>query len=801
MVDMDLAANIEDEVKDSYLQYAMSVIVSRALPDARDGLKPVQRRILYAMYKLGITHDKPFKKSARIVGEVIGKYHPHGDEAVYETLARMAQDFTMNYPLIEGQGNMGSIDGDPPAAQRYTEARLSKISEEMLEDIDKNVVAMMPNFDATEEEPEILPAKVPNLFLNGANGIAVAFTTNIMPHNLNELADAIIAYIDNNSITDDDLLNYIKGPDFPTGGIALRDKGLIDSYKTGYGYVIVRAVTELEESKGRKSIVIKEIPYTVNKSSLVNRIAELAKNILTDIYDIRDESDKKGVRVVIELSKNADPDYILNYLYKHTDLQLKIQITNVAVIGNRLVRLSLKEYIKTYLEHRFNAIVNRTRYDLNESLKRLKITDGLILAIRDIDDTVKIIRSSKDYKEAEEQLMKRFNIDKEQADAILDLRLSRLTSLEESVLTKSKEELERKIAECKNILENSSEVYRIIKDELNYLKEHYGRERKTKIVDSIEMRELDIEDTIKDTYSIIALSESGLIKRISADILKRQGRGGKGLKLSELKDNDSLRALDILKNKDYAIFITEDGFAYAIKAYYIQESSKESIGRSIANYIESLRDKKIVKILHARESDKYLILLTEKGIVKKIALSKILDSRYKQQGLSIIQLNNDKLIDAVIADKGSHITIATERGYTLTFSEEQLRAMGRKSYGVIGIRLDNDKPVSITSLYNANYIFFITSEGVGKIVDIGRFKPQRRGGRGIIGIKIKNQSDRLVRAISLHRDSMITAATKNGICITIDQASLKPLSRAAYGVRIIKLDNDSIVDVKELQTG
>ncbi|MDE1810981.1 MAG: DNA topoisomerase 4 subunit A, partial [Candidatus Micrarchaeota archaeon] len=611
---------IENEMQSSYIDYAMSVIVGRALPDARDGLKPAQRRILYAMYKLNNVHDQATKKSARIVGEVIGKYHPHGDIAVYETLVRMAQDFTMNHTLVEGQGNMGSIDGDPPAAQRYTEVRLNRIAEEMLEDIEKKSVTFVPNFDNTEEEPILLPSKVPSLLLNGASGIAVGVATNIMPHNLSELCDAVVAYVDNREISSEELLNYIKGPDFPTGGTIFHGQGVKSSYINGRGSITIRGKVVFEKMKNRTAIVITEIPYMVNKSTLVEEIANNVKSKrIQGISDLREESGKEGIRVVIELKQDADQDIVLNSLYQHTRLQTSLPIINIAVIGNHLVTLNLKQFIKVFVEHRISVIRNRTKYDLDIATDRLHIVDGLITAVNDIDKVIAIIRKSSETKEAKASLMASYSFSEKQATAILDMKLSKLTNLETSALNAEREDLTKSIDNLRSILADESKIYGIIKEETATIKQTYGRERRTQIEYNAEMESLTNEDLIVDEESTIILTSNNYLKRIPSKVYRSQDRGGKGVIAIELREGDFVKQIASCMSKDYLLMLTSKGRAYWLKAYLVPEGSRYGIGKAAVNLVKLMDGERVEQIINTRVfTSNFLTFITRKGKIKRV---------------------------------------------------------------------------------------------------------------------------------------------------------------------------------------
>ncbi len=790
-----IESNIEKEMQSSYIDYAMSVIVGRALPDARDGLKPAHRRILYAMYKLNNTHDQPTKKSARIVGEVIGKYHPHGDMAVYDTLIRMAQTFSMNHTLVEGQGNMGSIDGDPPAAQRYTEVRLSKIADEMLADIEKASVPFVPNFDNVEEEPTLLPAKIPNLLLNGASGIAVGVATNIMPHNLSELCDAIIAYIKNHEITSEELLQFIQGPDLPTGGIIFYDNALLSSYITGRGTVTIRGKYNLEKTKNKTAIIITEIPYTINKATMVETIADLVKNKkITGISAMRDESGKEGIRVVIELRQDADTDVVLNTLYKHTQLEISLPVMNIAVIGNNLVTLNLKQFLKIFVDHRIDVIRKRTNYDLNVASERLHIVDGLLVAVNDIDKIITIIKKSADVKAARTTLIEKYSISDKQANAILDMRLSKLTSLETDSLTKEKNELTKGITDLKEILADENKIYGIIEQETKYLKTKYGRERRTTIEKNVPEKEFNREDLITDAETTVILTNNNYMKRIATKVYRSQDRGGKGVIAIQLKEGDYVKQIASCMLKDHLLIISNKGRAYWLKAYMVPEESRYGVGKAAVNLVKLIEGEKVESIINTRIfADSYLTFITSKGKIKKIKAEKF--ARPRSNGIKAIPiLEGDELADVCLSDGKSELFIATRAGKALRFKESDIRPMGRGAHGVRGIRLNaNDKVVNVLAAKEQDLIASITENGFGKASELNKYRLQRRGGKGVINLKTKEKTGYVVRVLKVENKDNIILINSKGISITFPVEAVRVTGRAASGVRLMKLDPGAII--------
>ncbi len=792
---------IENEMQSDYIDYAMSVIISRALPDARDGLKPVQRRILYSMHAMGNTHSHPTKKSARIVGDVMGKYHPHGDTAIYDTLTRMAQTFTMNHALVEGQGNMGSIDGDPPAAQRYTEVRLQTMAEDMLVDLDKEAVPFVPNFDNTETEPEILPAKIPNLLLNGASGIAVAVATSIMPHNLRELCNAILAYIENPEIGNAELIKHIQGPDFPTGGVIFNSESLISSYLTGRGSVTIRGVTEMEENGHRNRIVITEIPYTVNKATMVEQIALLAKEKkLPEISGVKDESSKGDIRVTIDLKQDANTEYVLNMLYKHTSLQLTLPIANIAVIGKRLVTLNLKQYIKIFVEHRIEVVKARTRYELRVATDRLHIVDGLVIAVNDIDNTISIIKGSADTKEAKGRLMEEYSLSDKQATAILDMKLSKLTNLETTSLAAEQTELKDQIGRYNQILGNDAEVYRIIAEETSEVRDKYSRERRTKVIGDLSGIEITRENLVVDEEVSVILTSNGYLKRLPADTYKEQDRGGRGVIAIQPKEGDRVKQVLYCMSKDYLLMLTNKGSAYWLKAYLVPEEGRYTAGKAAVNMVKLEEGEKIEKIVNTRTFEgKFIAFATQKGIVKRVSATAF--SRPRSTGIRAINVDEgDSLVDVCLSDGKSELFIATRNGKAIRFDENRVRSMGRNAYGVRGIKLaGDDRITNMIEVKPGDKIASITENGFGKVTEADKYRLQGRGGAGVLNIKITPKTGNVVKSLKVSEDGSVILISSEGIAIRFSAADIRETGRSASGVRLMRLSGGAkVVDAQEM---
>lgn len=786
---------IEEEIKYSYLDYAMSVIVSRALPDVRDGLKPVQRRVLYTMYELGLLHNRPYKKCARIVGETLGKYHPHGDAAVYDTLVRLAQDFTMRYPLVDGQGNFGSIDGDSPAAMRYTEARLSAIAEEMLQDIEKNTVDFRPNFDETLKEPEVLPTILPNLLVNGSSGIAVGMATNIPPHNLNEIVDGLIALLKNPDLPVEKLMKYVKGPDFPTGGIIVGLSGIKEAYTTGRGRIIVRAKANIENYKGRSRIVITEIPYQVNKASLIEKIAELVQNKkIEDISDIRDESDKDGMRIVIELKRDAQPEVILNNLYKHTNLQSTFGVIMLALVNGVPKILNLKEMMMEFINFRLNVIVRRTKFELDDAEKRAHILEGYKIALDNIDEIVELIKKSKDPETAKTNLMKRFKLSEIQAKAILDMRLQRLTGLERSKIETEYKETIKLIERLKSILRSKELQKELIKEELLKLKEKYGDERRTQIIEDEE--EFTIEDLIAEEDVVITITHNGFIKRYPVSGYRRQNRGGKGITATATKEDDFVEHMFVASTHHYIIFFTDKGRAYWLKVHEIPEAGRASRGRSISHLINKEPDEKITAFVTVKEFNEklFITMVTKMGYVKKVPLEEF--SNPRRIGIIAINLNRgDRLVDARLTDGTQDLIIGTRKGMAIRFNEKDIRPMGRQATGVRGIKLEKgDEVIGMIAVKRpGTTILVVTEKGFGKRSELSDYRITHRGGKGIITVKVNERTGDMVAIKEVLDNDDIMIVTTKGYLIRHHIKDIRVMGRHAQGVKLIKLNHDDSI--------
>jgi DNA gyrase subunit A len=795
---------IEDEIKASYLDYSMSVIVSRALPDVRDGLKPVHRRILFAMNEMGMTNDKPYKKSARIVGEVLGKYHPHGDSAVYNTMVRMAQDFNYRYMLVQGHGNFGSIDGDSAAAMRYTEARMAKITSELLVDIDKDTIDYRKNFDESLDEPVVLPAKLPNLLLNGADGIAVGMATKIPPHNLGELVDAIVALIDNKDITIQELATYIKGPDFPTGGIIFGKKGIKEAYETGRGRILVSGKVDVEEKKnGKVSLIITELPYQVNKARLIEKIANLVKEKrLQGIADLRDESDRDGIRVVIELKKGEEPELILNNLYKYTELQTTFGIIMLALVNNIPRILNLKEVLEYYLQHRFEVVTRRTKFELNKAEKRAHILEGFRIALDNIDKIIELIRASNDGNIAKDKLMDSYNISETQAKAILDMKLQRLTGLEREKIEAEYNELMKLIIELKEILSNDNRIYEIIKTELIELKENFNDERRTEIKAS--RRDISVEDIIKDEKMIVTLTNKGYVKRMPLDKYKAQKRGGKGISAQVTVEDDFVESMYVASTLDTLMIFTDFGKAYSLKVYEIPETSRQAKGKLITNLINLDKDEKVRAIIKVRDfsDETEVFFLTSKVKEKKTNLD--LFKNMNRSGIIAIKLDEmDNLIYVgLINDEKEEIFVATKKGYAIRFGQELIRSMGRNASGVKAITLrTNDEVVSGVIVRSEDEkILTITERGYGKRTDLEEYPLQSRGGKGVINIKSNSKTGDVVEIKSVNDDEELMAITSNGIVIRTPVEKISNIGRATQGVKVMRVaENEKVVSIVKVK--
>ncbi|HHV46467.1 MAG TPA: DNA gyrase subunit A [Tissierellia bacterium] len=784
--------NIEDEMKKSYLDYAMSVIVSRALPDVRDGLKPVHRRILYAMNELGVTYDKPYRKSARIVGDVLGKYHPHGDSSVYDAMVRLAQDFNTRYLLIDGHGNFGSIDGDSPAAMRYTEVRMTKLASEMIRDINKDTIEFRPNFDDTLKEPVTLPSRFPNLLVNGSSGIAVGMATNIPPHNLREVIDGIIKLIDDPSISIEELMKTIKGPDFPTGALIMGKEGIKSAYKTGRGKITLRAVANIEEaSRGKIRIVVTELPYQVNKARLIEKIAELVRDKkIEGISDLRDESDREGMRIVIELKRDANANVVLNNLYKQTQLQTTFGIIMLALVDDEPKILSLKKMLKHYIDYQKEIIIRRTRYDLNKAEERAHIVEGLKIAIDNIDEVINIIRSSKEESTAKERLIERFGLSEKQAQAILDMRLRRLTGLEREKLEEEYEALIKEINRLKEILGSERLVLEIIKSELLEIKEKFGDDRRTKIMPAPD--DIDIEDMIEEEDVIITLTHSGYIKRIPESTYKTQKRGGKGITGLTTKENDFVENLFITSTHDNILFFTNKGKAYMLKAYDIPEGKRQSKGTAIVNLLNLSKDESISAVIPIKEYDpeSNLVFVTKNGIIKKTKMDAFKNIR--KNGLIAISLKEgDELIQVKKTDGNKEIILVTSMGMAIRFNEEDVREMGRNATGVKAIKLrENDVVVAMDLVEEGKSLLVVSEYGYGKRTSLEEYKTQNRGGVGLKTYNVKDKTGKLVSAKVIDDKDEIIMISMSGVIIRLQAEDISLMGRSTQGVILMKLDKE-----------
>jgi DNA gyrase subunit A len=792
-----ISTEISEEVKKSYLDYAMSVIVSRALPSIEDGLKPVQRRILYSMLALGLKPGTPTKKSARIVGDTMGKYHPHGDVAVYDALVRMAQDFSLRYPLVFGQGNFGSIDADPPAAQRYTEARLRPIAMELLEDIDKETVKFIPNFDNSMKEPELMPSKLPNLIINGASGIAVGMATNIPPHNLSEICDAIMEYIKNENVTIDELCQIVTGPDFPTGGALSGD--ISDMYKTGKGRLILRGKITSETSKGKERIVITEIPYMLNKSNLVEQIAGLVQNKkLVGISDLRDESSKGKIRIVLELKKGVNSKFINNTLYKYTRLQDSFNANFLALVGTEPKVLNLKQIIEEYVKYRKQIVTKRTEHELKKAKERLEIVEGLSIALKHLDEIIAIIKKSRE--EAAENLIKKFNFTKRQAEAILETKLRQLTALEQDKLKEENQKLKINIAEYEKILGDIGEVLKIIMKEVKALKDKFGDERKTQVMKRIG--EIAEKDLVQKKDVIVTITDKGYCKRIDAGTYKEQRRGGKGVIGSDLATGDFVKKIISCSTHDYLMFFTSRGRVLFLKAYEIPEADRYSKGKALINLL-SLKDETITNIISIKEFNESLFMVTKKGFVKKCSLSYF--SKPRASGIRAINLppdNSDLLIDCQIIKSGEEVLLATKKGQAIRFNSNDVRLMGRASYGVTGIRLDKDDEVVSLEILRTKEVLTITRHGYGKQTAVEDYRKTSRGGKGVINVKVSDKTGNVVTTISINPKDKIIITTGKGMVIRTNLDNIRVMGRAAQGVRIVKLhEGDHVTDLVRVEDG
>lgn len=794
-----IPVDIEDEMKGSYIDYAMSVIVARALPDVRDGLKPVHRRVLFGMHELGLAPNRPYKKSARIVGEVLGKFHPHGDTAVYDTMVRMAQGFSLRYPLVDGQGNFGSVDGDSPAAMRYTEVRLARIAEEMLRDLEKGTVDFAPNFDDSLKEPTVLPALLPNLLVNGTSGIAVGMTTNIPPHNLGEIIDGVVSVIDNPELVEDKLLKIIKAPDFPTGGIIYGYDGVRDAYKNGRGRILVRAKATIETGKNdRQRIIVTEIPYQVNKASLIEKIADLVRDKkIEDISDIRDESDRDGMRIVIELKRDANAGVVLNNLYKHTQMQTTFGVIMLALVDGRPQVLTLRKMIDHFIKHRNEVVVRRSKYELDQAEKRAHILEGYIIALDNIDAIIKLIKSSKDVGTAHAGLMHKFKLSEVQAKAILEMRLQRLTGLERKKIEQEYKETIKLIEQLRAILASKKLQMQLIKDELKELKAKYADERRTEIVYKAE--EFSIEDMIAEEDVVITISHSGFIKRFPVSGYRRQARGGRGVTGMTTKEDDFIEHLFIASTHNYILFFTDKGRCYWLKVFEIPEAVRTSRGKSIVNLIQKQSDENIAAFVPVENFDEqhFVAMVTEKGIIKKTALVEF--SNPRRTGIAAINLaKGDTVKDVKMTDGKSDLVIGTLTGMAIRFHEDEARPMGRTAGGVRGIRLGkNDKVIGMLALRRAGTsILVATEKGYGKRSDTDEYRVSHRGGKGVITVRVTDKTGKMVALKEALETDDIVVVTEGGIIIRQPVTEIRLAGRNTQGVRLIRLDEkDSVAAV------
>lgn len=799
--------NIEDEMKSAYIDYSMSVIVSRALPDVRDGMKPVHRRVLYGMYELGVMANRAHKKSARIVGEVLGKYHPHGDSSVYDAMVRMAQEWSLRYLLVDGQGNFGSVDGDSPAAMRYTEARMQKISEEMLADIEKETVDFQLNFDDTLQEPTVLPTKIPNLLVNGASGIAVGMATNMPPHNLTEVVNGTLAYIDNNDISIEELMEHVKAPDFPTAGIIYGYEGVREAFKTGRGRIVLRGKANFEEVNGREAIVVTEIPYQVNKAEMIKKTADLVnEKKLEGIYNIRDESDRNGMRIVYELKRDAVPNIVLNSLYKYTALQSSFSVNNIALVNGRPQMLNLKDLIHYFVEHRHEVVTRRAQFDLRKAEERAHILKGLIIASDNIDEVIKLIRGSKDGEEARQKLIDRFSLSEIQARAIVEMRLRQLTGLEQDKLRAEYEEVMKLIAYLKELLASKEMRMNVIKEELAEVRDKFGDERRSQI--EFSGGDMSIEDLIADENVVITISHAGYVKRTPLSEYKTQNRGGVGQKGVATRDQDFLEHLFVATNHQYMLFFTQKGKCFWMRVYEIPEGNKTSKGRAIQNLINIENDDKVKAFICTKDlkdeeyiNSHYVIMATKKGIVKKTLLEQY--SRPRQNGINAITIReDDELLEAKLTNGSSQILVAVRSGKLVRFEESKTRPMGRSASGVRGITLANeqDEVIGMVSVNDMTSEILVVSEnGYGKRSSLEDYRITNRGGKGVKTLNITEKTGNLVAVINVTDADDLMIINKSGLTIRMEVSDLRVMGRATQGVRLINIKgNDSIAAVTKV---
>ena len=792
-----LDVDINKKMRSSYLDYSMSVIVARALPDVRDGLKPVHRRILYGMQGLNLASGGPYRKSARLVGDVMGKYHPHGDSSIYEATVRLAQDFNTRYPLVDGQGNFGNIDGDGAAAMRYTEVRMTKLAEEMLRDINKDTVDFVPNFDENENEPTILPSRFPNLLVNGSSGIAVGMATNMAPHNMNESIDGIIAYIDNDNISIAELNEIIKGPDFPTGAQIMGTEGIKEAYETGRGKITVRAIAEVKSFKNnREKIVITELPYQVNKSALIMKIADLAKNKVIDgISNITDASNRKGINIIVELKRDANAEVVLNKLYKNTQMQTTFGIINLALVNGRPEVLNLKEIIRYYVDHQVEVVTRRTKFDLDKAEKRAHIVEGLFIALDNIDRIIKIVRASKDDNEAKEKFYQEFKLSDAQSQAILDMRIRRLTGLERERLEAEYEKLKADIKWFKEVLENNDVLMNVIKEELLEIKTKYGDLRRTVI--SHDRTDIEMEDIIKREDVVITLTQFGYIKRMSEGTYKPQKRGGRGVSSGNMRDEDFVKELFVTSTHDMILFFTSLGNVFKLKAYEIPEDSRTSRGTAIINLLDLQEGERVTSIIPVEEYDPDMnfLMVTEKGLIKRTPFKEYKNIR--KSGIIAIKLNEgDKLIDVHLTKNEEDVILVTKKGLAIRFNEEQVRKSGRNSMGVKSIDLsDDDIVVSSDLVCEDKYLLVISENGFGKLTEIAKYRPQNRGGKGLLTYKITKKTGDVAAATVVEKEDDVMIIADSGIIIRILTEDISIQGRNTSGVKLMNLTDAKVVAV------
>jgi DNA gyrase subunit A len=790
--------SLEEEMKSSYIDYAMSVIVARALPDVRDGLKPVHRRVLFGMHELGVPFNKPYKKSARIVGEVLGKYHPHGDSSVYDTMVRMAQEWSLRYPLVDGQGNFGSVDGDSPAAMRYTEARLSKIADEMLRDLDKNTVDFSANFDDTLQEPTVMPSYLPNLLVNGASGIAVGMATNIPPHNLSEVVEGLVTIIDDPKLKAEDLIKIVKAPDFPTGGIIYGYEGVREALLTGRGRVVIRAKANIETLKNdRENIVITELPFQVNKASLIEKIAELVRDQkIEGISNLRDESDRDGMRVVIEMKRDGQPAVTLNQLFKHTQMQVTFGVIMLALVNGAPKVLTLREMMDHFLNHRMEVLVRRTQFDLDAAERRAHILEGFIIALDNIDEVIDTIKKSRDVETAKNNLMRKFKLSEVQAKAILEMRLQRLTGLERKKIEEEYKEVIKVIQKLKAILASEKLRKQIIKDELLALKEKYGDERRTEII--YDFKEFALEDIIAEEDVVVTISHQGFIKRFPVSGYRRQARGGKGVTGAGTKEEDFIEHMFVASTHHYIMFFTDKGKCYWLKVHEIPEGGRAAKGRSILNLIEKEKEEKISAFVTVKDftDDKFVVMFTKKGTIKKTVLSAY--SNIRRGGINAINLTaGDFLIEAKLSEGNNDIIIGTKHGMAIRFKEKDVRDMGRTATGVRGINLGkNDEVIGAIVVRNATSLLVVTEKGFGKRSEIEDYRLTKRGGKGVITVKTSDKTGLLMAMKEVNDSDELVIITTGGMVIRQNLKEIRVMGRNTQGVRLIRLnDDDAIADI------